>query len=195
MQTGTPLPNPKEERYSELRAKLIPPRLACVQAGYPNAHNAARLENRRRIQNRIREHRYHDEIDIAWQRRLLREELTRVALFRLPDLFVEIEMKNDKGEVVDIKRVLRPLSEWSDEERAAIAELYEDKDGLDRVKPHSKLTAIDLLMKLDGLVDPDMVVNVNQSVGVQVNGNSARDRIAGRIEKLSGRTVGEPSPA
>lgn len=156
----------KHELYAQLRVKLVPPRVACAEVGL-NPINAYRTEATPKVQRRIRELRERDELDISRQRRILRDELTRVAMLRLPDLFFE----DDKGE-----RHLRPISEWTDDERAAIAELWTDKDGIDRVRPHSKLNAIDLLMKLDGLVDPDNIValQVNQTVNGDIT----------RIERL-----------
>lgn len=177
MAIGIPLTDEREERYAQARAKLVPSRLAAVQAGWGSAHNAARIESRPRVQERIRDLRYHDEVDIAWQRRLLREELTRIALFRMPELFEE-----DKHG----KRSLRPISDWTDDERAAVAEIWLDSDGGDRVKAHSKLSAIELLMKLDGLVDPDVMVSVSQQTAVGVAATDA-DR-ARALAAFFGRT-------
>jgi hypothetical protein len=118
--------------------------------------NAYRVENLPKVQRRIRELRERDLLDLTHRRRILRDELDRVIFFRYPDLYIE-----DENGV----RHMRPVSEWTDDERAAVAEMWTDKDGVDRVRAHSKLTAIDMAMKLDGLVDPDTIaLQVNQTV-------------------------------
>jgi hypothetical protein len=188
---GKPLANEREERYARLRARLISSRQAAIDAGYKDAHNAARLEKRGRIAKRIAELRQHDEVDLGWQRRKLREELMRVAMARLPDLFEPTF--NAAGN--EIGRQLKPMSQWSEDERAAVAELIEDKDGIEKVKLHPKLTAIDLLMKLDALVDPAVIaLQVNNSTEVNV-GSSARARIATRLDAIARRATGEPAGA
>jgi hypothetical protein len=197
--TGTPLTDTREELYAQARAKLVPSRAACVHAGYPNAHNAARIEKRPRVLQRIRELRHHDEVDIGWQRRVLRQELMALAMARLPDLF-EI-VKDDDGK--EIGRQLKPLSQWTDDDRAAVAELYTDKDGNDRVKLHSKTSAIELLCKLDGLIEPDTIAMFNQINVGQGSGDgeeiasvkNAYTRIAGRIEQIASRATREPAGA
>jgi hypothetical protein len=154
----------KHELYAQARAKAAAPRVACAEAGL-NPINAYRTENLPKVQQRIRELREVGDLDISRQRRILRDELTRIAFGRLPDLFTE----DDKG-----NRSLLPLSEWTDDERAAIAEIWTDKDGTERVRAHSKLTAIDLLMKLDGLVDPDVIaLQLNTQI---VNGVPRNER-------------------
>ena len=201
MPIGTPLTDEREELYAQARAKLVPSRAACVQAGWSSAHNAARIERRKRVQNRIRELRYYDDVDIAWQRRILRQELMAIAMLRVPDLFVEEfeDTVDGSGNIIGrklVSRRLRPLTEWTDEERAAIVDLSCDKDGVDRVKANSKTSAIELLMKLDGLLELDTILQfnqVNQAIGSQsttVNVN-ARDRIAGRLEQIASRTAGD----
>lgn len=207
MPIGIPLSDDREERYAQARAKLIPSRQACVQAGWSSPHNAARVERRKRVQARIRELRYHDEVDIAWQRRVLRQELMAIAMLRMPDLFVETVAPvldrdgNPTGEMHVIERRMRPFSEWTDEEKAAVGEFYTDKDGIERLKAHSKIAAIEMLCKLDGLVEPDVIMQFNQQINQGAGGEvttvigNARDRIAGRIERIAGRTVGEATDA
>lgn len=149
----------KHELYAKARALNAAPRVASAEAGL-NPINAYRTENLPKVQRRIRELREVGDLDVARQRRVIRDELVRIAFHRVPDLFVE----NEKGELV-----MRPISEWTDDERAAIAELWTDKDGINRVRPHSKLTAIDLLMKLDGLAEPDRLDMVmDADIGIQV---------------------------
>ncbi len=167
----------KHELYAQARVKLSQPRAASAIAGL-DPTNAYRVENLPKVQRRIRELRERDELDISRERRVIREELFRIIFLCMPDLFTEDEHGN---------RSVRPISEWTDDERAAIAELWTDKDGIDRIRPYSKLIAIDLLMKLDGLVDPDTIaLTVNQTVNKQVNNNNGpRDRIAGEIDKIA----------
>lgn len=174
----------KHELYAKARALNAAPRVAAAEAGL-NPINAYRTENLPKIQRRVRELKQVGDLDIAHRRRIIRDELDRTAFFRVPDLYVEDEAGN-------LRR--RPLSEWTDDERAAVLEMWTDKDGIDRVRAYSKLTAIDLLMKLDGLVDPDVVaLTVNQTVNNQVNNNGPRERIAGKLEKIAGNGVGEPT--
>lgn len=176
----------KHELYAQARVKLSVPRVASALAGL-DPTNSYRVENLPKVQRRMRELRDRDELDISHERRILREELIRVIFFRMPELFVEDETS----------RRLRPVSEWTEDERAAVAEMWTDKDGIERVRGYSKLTAIDLLMKLDGLVDPDTIaLTVNQTVNAQVNSNvnGPRERIAGRLEKIASNEASDTAP-
>jgi hypothetical protein len=162
---------------------MVPPRVACVQAGL-HPVNSTRVERIPYVQNRIRELREMDIVDVTLTRRVLREELYKLVFCRVPDLFT-----------VDAngRRYLLPMEEWTDDQRAAVSEIWTDKDGIDRVKTHSKLSAIDLLMKLDGLSEPERV-DVNHSGSTELNVNDARERISGRIQTLAGRAASLPKP-
>lgn len=155
---GTPLTNERKERYAQLRARLMPSRRAAVTAGYKDAHNAARLERERKIQQRISELRRLDDLDISEQRRTLRDRLMCIAMANYPDLFEPTY--DDAGQVNGEK--LRPMQDWTPEERAAVEEVYEDKFNETRIRMRSSVDAIKALMQLDGLAAPTQIESTSR---------------------------------
>lgn len=137
------LRNAKHERFAQGCAMLLPPNVAYRQAGFSDKHpgNATKLLRNARVKDRIAELRLRDEVDLSYRRAVVRRELDCVAFFRLPGIF-------NGGK-------LRDLDALADEERAAIAEISDDGEGHVRIKAHGKLSALELLMKLDGLSEPD----------------------------------------
>lgn len=141
-------------KFCDLYAQFVPPPVAYARAfdkgGGPDRHpgNAARLlrepliqaEIKRLMPNEMSE--AGDPLYVAYRRRLVRAELDRVAFFRLPD-------------ILDAEGKLRPLSELTDDQRAALAEIAFGDDGPLKVKAHSKDAALTQLMKLDGLGEPE----------------------------------------
>lgn len=143
------LRNPRHERFAQGCALLLPPAIAYRQAGFSDKFpaNAQKLLRKPKIKDRIQELRLRDEVDISYRRAVVRRELDCVAFCRLPGVF-----KNSKGKLLDLESL-------TDEEQAAISEVNVDDDGEGnvhvKVKAHPKLSAIELLMKLDGLSEPD----------------------------------------
>lgn len=140
-----PLKRLKKEhlKFCELVAVLTPPAVAYARAyaksdnadKYPG--NAARLLREPLIQAEIKQLLGDDEAAnpayIAYRRRLVRAELDRIAFFRLPDA------------------MSARVDEWTDDQRAAIAEITVSEDGKRKIKAHSKSEALAQLIKLDGL--------------------------------------------
>jgi phage terminase small subunit len=190
------LVDPRKERFAqELARPNHPPLAECYVAAGFTGTNSSRMARRPEITRRVREIQSAAaalaEIDAAW----LLLKAKRLAEFNVDDF---LTAPNEAGvRYFDISKASR-------EQLAAVAELAieESTEGRGeaavdirrtRIKGQ-QLPALQLIAQVLKLVQPEGVsLTVNQTVATQLN-ESARDRIAGRIEAIAGRTAREPVP-
>lgn len=187
--------NFRQERFAlELYAGKTPYE-AMERAGYkPHPENARRLAQhpnvRRRISEMFAQERGYVEIEAMQCRRERR-------LIAFADIANYYEPSIDaNGQPTGRVRV-KNFTDLPRELTAAIASIRPTKLGWE-IKLHDKDAS---LRAIEDRVDPSpdksgggVAVLVNQTVNNEVTGTTgARDRIAERIEKLAGRTVGDPS--
>jgi hypothetical protein len=58
------------------------------------------------LDKRIQELRHHDEVSIAWQRKILRETLMKVALFEVREIFTEIDEDGNTNDGLRLKHYI-----------------------------------------------------------------------------------------
>lgn len=173
------LRNPRWEKFAQLRAERVPRRDAYMQAGFiPEPGNAKRLEQRQPVSKRIRE--LIDEA-VAYttvNRVRIVEELARIGLANVVDLY-----EPDGKTLKNITRLPRHLT-------AALAGLDFDTEGRLRAKLHDKTGALTTLLKhLGGLPDPDMPINVNNSLNVFALSLEDQRTLASALKAIASSTV------